>query len=110
MNNAEPHADIVNTPVWEKFPLGMANIIIGHLQYLVFNLLRNLLDFCEKNKACKRLKQNVNLVATTAARVANRVSIAEVCNALFLFTTAANIQQYEALVNSSRAKLFNLYR
>ena len=23
MNNAEPHADIVNTPVWEKFLLGI---------------------------------------------------------------------------------------
>ena len=41
MSNAEPHADIVNTPVWEKFPLGMANIIIGHLQNLVSVSLLN---------------------------------------------------------------------
>ena len=38
MNNAEPHADIVNTPVWEKFPLRVRNITTGHLLYFVFYL------------------------------------------------------------------------
>ena len=38
MNNAEPHADIVNTPFGEKFPLRVSNIITGHLLYFVFYL------------------------------------------------------------------------